>query len=99
VQHFADFKQSVRDLDLWLSALVTHGFEDCNGLISIFRASLRLFVQYCVMTTVDFSSLIIMLSRMLQTSPKENFLRVASWRFSGSYAMYVADTQLINRKN
>jgi len=37
MRHFADFKQSLRDLDLRLSSLVTHGFEDCNGLTAIFR--------------------------------------------------------------
>jgi len=39
VHQFAEFKQSVKDLDLRLSSLVTHGFEDCNSLTAVFRVS------------------------------------------------------------
>ena len=103
MHHFAEFKQSVRDLDLWLSALVTHGFEDCNGLISIFRASLCSFVQYCVLTSVDFFNLPIFTSHYVKPSvtnlSQGDFFKELLVGNFMSHICYVADTQLIHRKN
>lgn len=35
--HFAQFKESIKDLDLRLASIVCQGFEDCSGLESVFR--------------------------------------------------------------